>query len=227
MISENPHLGRKARCQCDLPVGTCANINCPHSLSSKDTSSFWIEGWALSKYSEEPYVKTHIGNLIKRIKYDRSIEYTEADRNRDAREISNKIIDLIKLLYDPKNLPFDVCICPPSHSEKPLDLAEFICKSISGGSIKFARNSIVERIELDTIKKLPKYERSLKMIDNFVFNPEPTDYPKKGVLLIDDVFDTGSTLMGLSRAVKAEFPNMPRYVITASYIGQMGRIQAL
>jgi len=220
-------LERKARCKCDFPVGTCADIECPHLLNSRETSSLWIEGWSLSKYSSEPYKKTRIGGLIKKIKYDKSPDYSLTDRTSDAKIISNEIIKMIKLLYDPLDLPFDLCVCPPSHEVKPLDLPDFICKAISGGSVKYGEKTLIERIPLTTIKAGPKEDRGKKLVDNFVFDCPEALYPSKGVLIIDDVFDTGSTITGVSRAVSAQFPNIPRFVITAAYIGHMGRIAAV
>lgn len=218
---------RKARCICDFPAGTCANIECPHLLNSRETSSLWIEGWALSKYSSEPYKKTRIGGLIKKIKYDRSPYYSLTERISDAKIISDEIIKMIKWLYNPSDLPFDLCLCPPSHEVKPLDLPDFICKAISGGSVKYAEKSLIERIALTTIKAGPKEERAKKLVDNFVFDCPEALFPSKGILIIDDVFDTGSTITGVSRAVSARFPNIPRFVITAAYIGRMGRISAV
>lgn len=220
-------LARKVRCKCGLPAGTCANIECPHLLNSHETSGLWIEGWALSKYSSEPYKKTRIGSLIKKIKYYKSADYSLADRVSDAKVITDEIIGMIKWLYDPADLPFDLCLCPPSHEIKPLDLPDFMCKAISGGSVKYAEKSLIERIPLTTIKAGPKEERGKKLVDNFVFDCPEALYPSKGVLIIDDVFDTGSTLTGVSRAVSAQFPNIPRFVITAAYIGHMGRISAV
>ena len=220
-------LEREARCKCDFPAGTCANIECPHLLNSRDTSGLWVEGWALSKYSSEPYKKTHVGSLIKKIKYEKSPEYSLEKRSSDAKLISTQIINMIKWLYNPKDLPFDLCVCPPSHMFKPLDLPDFICRSISGGSIKYAERSIIERIPLSTIKVGPKEERTKKLLDNFVFDCPESLYPAKGILIIDDVFDTGSTVSGVSRAISAQFPNLPRFVITAAYIGNMGKISAV
>jgi hypothetical protein len=218
---------RKAHCKCDFLAGTCANIECPHPLNSRETSSLWIEGWALSKYSFEPYKKTRIGGLIKKIKYSKSKDYSIAQRSSDAKIISDEIIEMIKWLYDPRDLPFDLCICPPSHEMKPLDLPDFICKSISGGSIRYGEKTLVERIPLTTIKAGPKEDRSNKLVNNFVFDCPQDLYPSKGVLIIDDVFDTGATMTGVSRAVSAQFPKIPRFIITAAYIGHMGRISAV
>ena len=218
---------RKSRCKCDFLAGTCQNIECPHMLNSRETSNLWIEGWALSKYSAEPYKKTRIGSLIKKIKYNRSSDYSLIKRISDAKIISDEIVNMIKWLYDPLNLPFDICICPPSHDVKPLDLPDFICNSISGGSVKYAEKTLIERIPLTTIKSGPKQERSKKLVDNFIFDCPESLYPSKGVLIIDDVFDTGSTITGVSRAVSAKFPNIPRFVVTAAYIGHMGKISAV
>ena len=161
------------------------------------------------------------------IKYDKSPAYSLVSRTSDAKIISDEIVKMIKWLYDPSDLPFDLCVCPPSHAIKPLDLPDFICKAISGGSVKYAEKTLIERIPLTTIKAGPKEDRSKKLVDNFVFDCPEALYPSKGVLIIDDVFDTGSTITGVSRAVSAQFPNIPLFVITAAYIGHMGRISAV
>ena len=218
---------RIARCKCDFVAGTCSNIECPHSLNSRETQSFWVEGWALSKYSIESYKKSNIGGLIKKIKYDKSDSYSLENRILDAKIIANQIIGMIKWLYDPKNLPFDICVCPPPHKAKPLDLPDFICEAVSGGSVKYLNKSIIERIPLSTVMNLRKEERNEKLIDNFIFDCPPDIYPKKGVLIIDDVFQTGSTVKGVSRAIGSQFPGIPCFVITAAYIGHMGRISAV
>ena len=218
---------RKARCKCDFPAGTCASIECPHLLNSLETRNLWVEGWALSKYSAEPYKKTRIGGLIKKIKYYKSLDYTIKERNADAKIVSDEIIKMIKWLYDQADLPFDLCVCPPSHEVKPLDLPDFICKAISGGSVKYGAKTLIEKLPLRTIKAGPKEDRSKKLVDNFVFDCPEALYPSRGVLIIDDVFDTGSTVTGVCRAISAQFPNIPRFVVTAAYIGHMGRISAV
>ena len=217
----------EARCKCEMFIGTCNNIECPHSLSSSENTKFWAEGWAASKYSKEPYVKTQIGSLINKIKYDKEPSYSVSERMRDAKIIVNKIVELISVLYNTRNLPFDVCVSPPSHNEKPLDLAAFICNSISGKSIRYFNDSVIERESLGSVKQMSKYERSAALLDNFVFDPRPGQHPSKGILLVDDVFETGSTLKGVSRAIAAQYPGLNRFVITATYIGQMGKIQAV
>jgi hypothetical protein len=226
-MSEPWLFNRNLKCKCDLPIGTCANIECPHSLSSHDSKGFYDEGWALSKYSVEAYKKTRVGALVKKIKYDKSNSYTLKSRTEDARIISIEMINLLKLLYNPSNLPFDYCVCPPSHDSKPLDLPEFICKSISGGSVQFLNNAIIEKEPLSTIKQLAKEERSAKLVDNFLFDIFERVLRPKGFLVIDDVFDTGSTIKGVCRAIKTQYPQLPIFVLTAAYIGHMGRISAV
>lgn len=216
---------RKSKCKCDLLIGTCSDITCPRSLSNRENKVFWVEGWALSKYSAWSDEKTEIGSLIHNIKYQLS-NYSDHQRKSDSNYIKNRIIEMIKLLYDKKDLPFDTCLSPISHKIKPLDLAEFICLGISGGSIKYLRNSISEKKPLGSMMDIPKNERCQRSIDNYNFNCRKEDIPKKGVLIIDDVFDTGCTLKGISKAITEKYSGLPIFVITAAYIGQMGRISA-
>lgn len=218
---------RNVRCRCGYLAGTCARIECPHQIKIQNSDNIWVEGWALSKYSSAPYRKTPIGSLIKKIKYGKSPYYSLAKRTLDAKYISDEIVKMIKWLYDPSDLPFDLCICPPSHQTKPLDLPDFICRKISGGSIKYVENALTERIPLTTIKAGPKHERGPKLRDNFILNAPANVHSSKGILIIDDVFDTGSTITGVSRAVSKQFPQIPQYVITAAYIGHMGRVSAI
>lgn len=216
---------RRSKCKCDLLIGTCADITCPRILPNSDNEIYWIEGWALSKYSAWSDTRTEIGSLIHNIKYQLS-NYSDQQRKSDSNYIKNRIIEMIKLLYNKKDLPFDACLSPLSHNMKPLDLAEFICLGISGGAIKYLKNSISEKESLGSMKDIPKTERCKKTIGNFNFNCTSKDMPRKGILIIDDVFDSGCTIKGISKAITDKFSGMPIFVITASYIGQMGRISA-
>jgi hypothetical protein len=217
---------RKSRCKCDLFAGTCADINCPQRLSNRETENYWTEGWALSKYSALSYERTKIGSIIHNIKYQLN-NYSEPQRKSDADYIKNEIIRMIKWLYNEKDLPFDVCVSPMSHNAKPIDLAEYICTGISGGSVRYLRNTISEKLPLGSMKNIPKPDRCSKTIGNYIFNCREEDRPKKGVLIIDDVFDTGCTIKGISKAISDKFSDVPIFVITAAYIGQMGRISAV
>jgi len=217
---------RKSRCRCDLFAGTCADINCPQRLSSKETENYWAEGWALSKYSAWSFERTKIGSIIHNIKYQTS-GYSEFQRKSDADFIKNEIIKMIKWLYIETDLPFDICVSPMSHINKPLDLARHICLGISGGAIKYLQDSISEKLPLGSMKNIPKHERCIKTVGNYTFNCSDKDIPKKGVLIVDDVFDTGCTIKGISRAISDKFPDVSIFVITAAYIGKMGRISAV
>lgn len=217
---------RKSRCECDLWAGTCADINCPQRLSNKETENYWTEGWALSKYSAWSDERTKIGSKIHNIKYQGN-NYPERQRKSDANYIKNEIIKMIKWLYNEKDLPFDVCVSPMSHNLKPLNLAEYICAGISGGSIKHLRNTFSEKSPLGSMKNIPKPERCSKTIGNYIFECREEDKPKKGILIIDDVFDTGCTIKGMSQAISDKFSDVPVFVITAAYIGNMGKISTI
>lgn len=217
---------RNSRCGCGLPAGTCADIRCPKSLNSTDNNEYWVEGWALSKYSVGPTEKTRIGKLVHDIKYQISY-YTDESRRADADEIKNDIIGMIKWLYDPKDLPFDRCVSPISHVQKPLDLAKHICLGISGRSVTYLADSVREKSVLGSMKSIPKQERCAKTIGNYIFACQERLKPQKGVLIVDDVYDTGCTIKGISKAISISYPNLPIFVMTAAYIGHMGRIGAV
>lgn len=217
---------RSSRCGCGLPAGTCSDIRCPKSLNGRDSKQYWVEGWALSKYSVDQTERTRIGKLVHDIKYQIS-NYSDEARHNDADLIKNDIIGMIKWLYDPKNLPFDSCVSPISHVQKPLDLARHICLGISGGSVTYLVDSIREKEILGSMKNIPKPERCAKTIGNYIFERKEKFMPKKGILIIDDVFDTGCTIKGISKAISAKYPDLPIFVMTAAYIGHMGSIGAV
>lgn len=217
---------RNARCGCGAPAGTCADIRCPKSLNREENKQYWIEGWALSKYSVSSTERTKIGKLVHDIKYQIS-DYTDEARRADADVIKNDIIGMIKWLYDPKNLPFDRCVSPISHVQKPIDLAKHICLGISGGSVTYLPDSISEKNALGSMKNISKQERCAETIGNYIFESPAGHVPKKGVLIVDDVFDTGCTIKGISSAISAKYPKIPIFVMTAAYIGHMGSIGAV
>ena len=77
------------------------------------------------------------------------------------------------------------------------------------------------------MKNIPKSDRCIKTIGNYIFKCDQEDRPQKGIVIIDDVFDTGCTIKGISKAISDKFSDVPIFVVTAAYIGQMGRISAV
>ena len=53
-------------------------------------------------------------------------------------------------------------------------------------------------LKQDLNQKSKSYFERIKMIDNFYYDGDPCD----NVLIVDDVYTTGSTIMGIYRAIK-------------------------
>jgi predicted amidophosphoribosyltransferase len=68
------------------------------------------------------------------------------------------------------------------------------------------------------MKAVPLAERPSSVSMLYKTLPAKMMNPKHGLLVIDDVYDSGSTLEEVCRALQAEYPEIPKYVITLTHL---------
>jgi adenine/guanine phosphoribosyltransferase-like PRPP-binding protein len=70
----------------------------------------------------------------------------------------------------------------------------------------------------EVIKEVPYDERPRKVEGLYSVDKNKMPAPKFGFLIIDDVFETGSTVGGLCKALEKEYPGVPRYIIALTHL---------
>jgi predicted amidophosphoribosyltransferase len=180
----------------------------------------WDTGISLGPYRTGPEHKiTPIGQLIQNYKYG---GLALALRDNLASKITE--IALLALWERFESPPFTFLIAvPPNQLGKPA-LPGALCKNIAAkypDRFTDVSNAVVRLRSLDSVKGVYKgsradYLRRAWAIDLELFPP-----PEKGsgLLIVDDVYDTGATMREMSRTIRAAFSrDVNQFVLTASHV---------
>jgi predicted amidophosphoribosyltransferase len=70
----------------------------------------------------------------------------------------------------------------------------------------------------EIIKEVPHNERPAKLAGLYAIDKDKMPTPNFGFLIIDDVFETGSTIGELCKTLEKEFPEVPRYIVALTHL---------
>lgn len=181
-------------------------------------SKYWIEGYAISMYSRgydflSGQDFTELGEAIYKFKYYKNLAIQDRDRIQDlcVRSLKRAIGEKFG-----ENLPFNFVVAVPANRLNSHSLPPLIAKDIAGrsaGALLEVGKSLVKQKEIPVLKNLDNDEKSRALLDAYIFKPTLPE-PKKGILIIDDIYDSGATLRSVARAINATYPDLPKYVMT-------------
>lgn len=192
----------------------------------------WLWGVSLNTYSEWSELddlpgsfakaNTEHGQAVHEFKYkSSSISTTRYE------EIVNFFFGEIRRVFehlekDHKDAPFNLCIAPPmnldGHPNLPLTLcarldSKYAWMQAGFRTIEKTRTGLV-------MKNTSRNEREVAVSGLYRARRSPSEHEVKGILIIDDVFETGSTVNEICRALEVAFPGIPRYVIALTDLGR-------
>jgi hypothetical protein len=118
--------------------------------------------------------------------------------------------------------PFNVCIAPPmnlgGHPNLPLTLCAKLEAQYDWLQAGF---DAVEKTRIGLVmKNTNRSEREGAISGLYRVRRISRVSEVTGVLIIDDVFETGSTVNEICRALEATYPGIPRYVIALTDLGR-------
>ena len=176
---------------------------------------YWLDGWALDAYTNRNG-KTTFGELIHTIKYRLQNEPVLA-----AEKAEPLLIELKKFLikmYPSQFRPFDCVIYPPSNTQRSFQLMAYLADKLVSTAIANRSNEIIKTKQHSTVKAISVRERSATLRNTMKVEPDTFKLKPKGILIIDDVLETGSTAKELCRALEATWPRVPRYYVALTYL---------
>lgn len=186
-----------------------------HMLHLK--SKYWLEGYALSMYSSsydfiEGQSFTELGEAVHKFKYWK-LPPQDRDRIQDlcVRRMQKGLIEKFGI-----NLPFNFTVAVPANRKEGHSIPPLVSKELagrSGGKLIDASNSLVKLKELPSMKNLRWEEKATLLSDAYLFKNDLLG-SLKGILILDDIFDSGTTLRFVARSISLTYPEVPKYVMT-------------
>lgn len=116
---------------------------------------------------------------------------------------------------------FDCVIPVPPNINSDLSLPSEVSKYLATKLPRLTDGgaSIIRVKPIPSMKSISKIEMRAEILRG-AYELETEKLPKdlSGFLIIDDVYETGSTIREVSRTLKRYFPEIPRYVITITHL---------
>lgn len=185
----------------------------------EDDSDSWKMGIALDWYSNFDKlrlrkVNTELGQAVHEYKYYKNLP--EARRQEIVRRCTKEIGRVLHLQFDVEKETFNSCIAVIPNSETghslPLDLA--LQLSYQFDWIRDDSRCLKKTRELEPLKNRPRDSRPAYVAGAYEIDHEYQMTTPRGFLLLDDVYETGSTLREICRTLSRSYPTVPRYVLT-------------
>ena len=219
------------KCSCGSPIGTCKNLNHPQKMEA--LVGPFIEGWALGKYSgklEEKSTKTHTeygylkyGKLVHDYKYE-SFKSSESSgkslRSSIMLEINTSVDYFLNGYFPSTRRDFDMVVAVPSSRGSASTIQSEICRHLVQEGFQEAVGSVhVKEKGRAATKNIPGLQARLKSVGaRYELGSLGNLQNAKGLLLIDDIYQTGATLRTTVEILNAVVPAIPKYFLTVTYI---------
>ncbi len=200
------------------------------SMDLSNKSNLWVWGMSLGLYSK-PYEETDgnrefttNGEMINRFKYHEGrLDQVERDAivNNFTLQVFNVIKTELAARYpDQQSPPFDVCLGPPENRDTGHSLPRNICRNLADEHdwIRDGFAGITKTRKGKVIKDFLHKDRPSELEGLYAIDRSRLPSPESGFLIIDDVFETGSTLEAMCNTLEIEFPKIPRFVITLTHL---------
>jgi predicted amidophosphoribosyltransferase len=176
---------------------------------------YWLDGWALDAYTNQ-YGKTTFGELIHTLKYriQNEPELAAVKAEPLLIELKNFLVKMYPIRFQ----PFDCIVYPPSNTQRSFHLTEYLANKLVSTNLINRSGEIIKIKRHSTVKAISVKQRDATLLNSMKVEPDTLKSKPKGILIIDDVLETGSTAKELCRALEVAWPGVPRYYVALTYL---------
>lgn len=205
-------------------------------LTSNDSSNNpvllaeWAHSFSLGPYFAREggtkYTKT--GLKVYRYKYG---EETEEARNAIATDLAAQAIRVMRkhlwpFYYTLGRHSFDKCLGVPGNRNSSLPISQAVCTLIST-KLRWV-DDYSDRVEKkragQVLKTIERPRRPATVQGLYRLNTQGLARPRRGVLIVDDIYDTGSTMNAMFWCVREAFgEEVPITMLTLTHIYESDR----
>ena len=190
-----------------------------------NSRKLWQRGYSISLYSRAydsmtgTQEFTDLGRLVHEYKYFKGL--SDSRRNEIVQLCAEAISKTLKLDEDVREFKFNSCIGvipngTTGHS-LPRDLAAYLSNKYAW--LRDDSDFVTKVKELPQMKNLTNYDlRRETLSEAYVVDSNHELTGVSGILVIDDIYESGSTLREFCRTLNRALPEIPRYVITLTHL---------
>ena len=187
--------------------------------------NLWERGYSLSLYSRSydsisgKQDFTELGKMVNEYKYFRGLAASR--RNEIVAFCAEEISKTLKLDSETREFDFNSCIgvIPNGASghSLPQDLATYLSQKYNW--LRDDSKCMSKVRDLPQMKNLTDYDLRKETLSNAYKLDEHYDLSGvSGLLIIDDVYESGSTLREICRTFKRSSPEIPKFVVTLTHL---------
>jgi hypothetical protein len=182
--------------------------------------NLWCWGMSLGVYTDTSG-PTIFGRKIHDYKYRKISDGERKSIEKFLTDVTEQFI-LFRLAKEfPEKPPFDLCLGVPPNNHQGISICHQIGKGLVRKHPTWLRDgfSVVRKTSsISPVKRKSKAEKQALLSGLYAVDTSSILKPSTGILLLDDIFQTGSSVKELCRTLNDTWPGIPIFVITLTHL---------
>lgn len=198
------------------------------SMDLDNSEGLWTFGKSLGPYSSTSLQRSRWGDLVHQYKYENgqlAQEKLEEIEIAFAESITRFLVLHLQDEY-PDRPPFSLCIAVPPNNAKGVSLPGRVCANLAKNHSWLQDGSALLQRERNISSIKGKSTIDKRKLTDGLYKVSSTEKMESssGLLVIDDVYDSGATLRSVCATILASYPTQKLFVVTMAHtLGSRGR----